>query len=217
MMLPRFGMPPGMPPRPGMPGMPGMPPGMPPFGFPPRPGMPGMPPGMPPGFPPGFKQGNLQSEIDYITLFFKRSNKNDMMDAEMIAEIIVKKETLSVQKDLEEIATESAIAIETAIAIAVGETMTRAAIGVARGAAHEIVRETTAIGRGTATETEALEEATGDLDRDRAIEIDTVDDNYSVKLNCQSNFMFNSKMNHMLKNFSQRIASGLDRWITSIS
>lgn len=119
----------------------------------------------------------------------------------MIAEIIVKKETLSVQKDLEEIATESAIAIETVIAIAVGETMTRAAIGVARGAAHEIVRETTAIGRGTATETEALEEATGDLDRDRAIEIDTVDDNYSVKLNCQSNFMFNSKMNHMLKNF----------------
>jgi hypothetical protein len=200
-MLPRFGMPPGMPLRPGMPGMPGMPPGMPPFGFPPRPGMPGMPPGMPPGFPPGFKQGNLQSEIDYITLFFKRSNKNDMMDAEMIAEIIVKKETLSVQKDLEEIATESAIAIETVIAIAVGETMTRAAIGVARGAAHEIVRETSAIGRGIATETEALEEATGDLDRDRAIEIDTVDDNYSVKLNCQSNFMFNSKMNHMLKNF----------------
>jgi hypothetical protein len=124
-----------------------------------------------------------------------------MMDAEMIAEIIVKKEILSVQKDLEEIATESAIAIETVIAIAVGETMTRAAIGVARGAAHEIVRETSAIGRGTATETEALEEATGDLDRDRAIEIDTVDDNYSVKLNCQSNFMFNSKMNHMLKNF----------------
>ena len=51
-----------------------------------------------------------------------------MMDAEMMAEIIVKKETLSVQKDLEEIATETAIAIETVIAIAVGETMTRAAI-----------------------------------------------------------------------------------------
>lgn len=122
-----------------------------------------------------------------------------MMEGEKMAEIIVKKETLSDQKDLEEI--ENGIAIENAIAV--GETMTRAAIGVARGAAHEIVRETeiareteidrgrTAIGRGTAIETEtateALEEATEDLDRDRAIEIDTVDDDYSVKLNCQSN------------------------------
>ena len=121
------------------------------------------------------------------------------MEGEKMAEIIVKKETLSDQKDLEEI--ENGIAIENAIAV--GETMTRAAIGVARGAAHEIVRETeiareteidrgrTAIGRGTAIETatatEALEEATEDLDRDRAIEIDTVDDDYSVKLNCQSN------------------------------
>lgn len=133
------------------------------------------------------------------------------MDEEM-TENIAKEETLSVQKDrkdLGEIAietgTETVIVIETAIAV--GETTTRAAIGVARGAAQEIVRETetgreteTAIARETAivqesaTGTEALEEVTEDLARDRGIEIDTVDDDYSLKLPVES--VFNSQ--HML-------------------
>ena len=140
-----------------------------------------------------------------------------MTDAEKIAEIIAKNETLSVQKDLEEIVTEIETVIAIENAIAVGETTKKAAIGVARGAAHEIVRETeidrgtaietgtdpgtSAIGRGIATETEALEEATEDRDRDRAIEIDTVDDDYFVKLNCHQNLNFCSNQNMLKKSF----------------
>ena len=130
-----------------------------------------------------------------------------MMDAEKMAEIIAKNETLSVQKDLEEIAIEIETAIAIENAIAVGETTKKAAIGVARGAAHEIVRETeidrgtSAIGRGIAIETEALEEATEDLDRDRAIEIDTVDDDYFVKLNCHQKLEFLFKTKHVKQVF----------------
>ena len=151
------------------------------------------------------------------------------MDEEM-TENIAKEETLSVQKDrkdLGEIAietgTETVIVIETAIAV--GETTTRAAIGVVRGAAQEIVRETetvrgietgletetaiareTAIVRETVTGTEALEEVTEDLARDRGIEIDTVDDDYSLKLPVES--VFNSQ--HMLTLFNNKM---LQVWI----